>query len=372
MKKPLLILFVLCLLGFWGCKKIEQQAAVTPQVPILDNNQQEALQYLETFRSEAQLRGLNLNVKNVRFKFEDLLSKGYWGFCNNSQTDANGKFLIDLEKPVNISLDPQVWKAMSNLEKEWLVFHECGHCVLGRIHLNQTFGNGESASIMSAGDAGVYGGNNAYHGFKKEYYVNELFKSDGKYKTNTPVPFWASFDGADYHNGKKKTVFVESFDSNKNRWPDGENAISGGYYAVKNTTDKGFKAPFAILPNTDYEVEFEVKNTSDAQLISFAFGGSVASERVSSLISYKEQALFFGIPELPILNLFATLYDRLQPDKFNKISIRKINDKLYYYVNKQPFYITTAPKFSNNDPLWFLNTSATAFYIDNVVYSTLE
>jgi hypothetical protein len=57
--------------------------------------------------------------------------------------------------------------------KEYIVFHELGHCVLNRPHTEDSFSNGVCSSIMRSGNGGCY---DYYNRFTRQYYVDELFE----------------------------------------------------------------------------------------------------------------------------------------------------------------------------------------------------
>ena len=75
---------------------------------------------------------------------------------------------------------------------EVLIFHELGHCVLGRLHQNDYLPNGDPKSLMIQNELDQYacvydlsGDNDCNNLFKREYYLDELFDP------TTPTPDWA-------------------------------------------------------------------------------------------------------------------------------------------------------------------------------------
>ncbi len=79
--------------------------------------------------------------------------------------------------------------------KEALIFHEIGHCILGRSHNNEPLPNGDPKSIMVIENQKLYwpciydidgnGGPDCNNTFKRAYYVDELFDE------NVQIPDWA-------------------------------------------------------------------------------------------------------------------------------------------------------------------------------------
>ncbi len=89
-----------------------------------------------------------------------------------------------------ISVNPRYcWE--NNYQKEALLFHEMGHCFLGRPDNNELLPSGDPKSLMVAGDINVYSPcvyqidpepcNNLP---RRSYYIDELFDP------NTPLPDW--------------------------------------------------------------------------------------------------------------------------------------------------------------------------------------
>lgn len=71
-----------------------------------------------------------------------------------------------------ITLDKTYWSRTTPLLREFLVFHELGHCVLGREHLDTQHSNGVCTSIMHSGKTGC---RNAYSTSTRSAYLDELF-----------------------------------------------------------------------------------------------------------------------------------------------------------------------------------------------------
>ena len=103
-------------------------------------------------------RVIEVKVKRVQMYFGD--AKGYAAYCEH-------RFFS------RVVVDKGHWDNLSLLDRELLVFHELGHCVLDADHREGTRSNGCPDSIMTAGDL--------RHEFKDhcypqdfEYYWDEL------------------------------------------------------------------------------------------------------------------------------------------------------------------------------------------------------
>ncbi|MEO1714224.1 MAG: hypothetical protein AAFU60_12900, partial [Bacteroidota bacterium] len=84
-----------------------------------------------------------------------------------------------------ITLDPIWWERSDENEREWLVFHELGHCVLGRDHRNEQTPEGTCRSMMRGNEDGFGCSIDLYSEGWRKYLIDELFLE------NTPLPEWA-------------------------------------------------------------------------------------------------------------------------------------------------------------------------------------
>lgn len=111
--------------------------------------------YVEKFK---ELYSLNFHI---RVEFEDL-EKTYVGMCY---------YWDDGHREIGIDQDR--WQRLSADEREVLIFHELGHCILNRDHVEELghVGKYENApkSIMHP-----YIFSDPYYALNRQYYFNEL------------------------------------------------------------------------------------------------------------------------------------------------------------------------------------------------------
>lgn len=127
--------------------------------------------YIQSFFTEANLRGLEWNETQFDFKiqFGDT-EPGTGGFCNfNTNT---------------ITVNPDEWTVRDERQKEQLIFHELGHCLLNRVHKNVESASGECYSYMPGTEDGFGCCINYYSDYWRNYYIDELFDP------STPLPSW--------------------------------------------------------------------------------------------------------------------------------------------------------------------------------------
>lgn len=122
--------------------------------------------YIEKFKIEAKNRSLGHIVSDLRVRIHFAEGKiDYEGKC------SPGKFK-------HITINEQFWNKLDTLQKEALIFHELGHCILGREHKNKTTENGECLSLMDGKENGFECSNNYYCPSWRKYYIDELFGSN--------------------------------------------------------------------------------------------------------------------------------------------------------------------------------------------------
>ncbi|GLR15866.1 hypothetical protein [Portibacter lacus] len=123
----------------------------------------ELWEYYEEFEFQAEKRGLTLDLSNLKVNGEisEIEEPGVAGSCQYGSAINN-----------HITIDKTFWDRSSNLNKEFVVFHELGHCVLFRGHDESQNSNGLCLSIMRSGIGTCI---DAYSDANRESYLNELF-----------------------------------------------------------------------------------------------------------------------------------------------------------------------------------------------------
>lgn len=131
--------------------------------------------YVQEFIAEGAKRGKDINFDDsgLSIQFSEFPLDGAAGLCRLGRYD--------------IEIDKANWFRFSERFRSYLLFHELGHCELDRLHRNNTFSDDSWKSILR-GDP-FKGIENrqpvAYFGFRKEYYLDELFDQ------STPDPEWS-------------------------------------------------------------------------------------------------------------------------------------------------------------------------------------
>ncbi len=165
MRIPIL-LFLLCMLA--SCVEDESVDTGRPQgfqsdEALFPTVTPELRPFYIAFEEEAAERGLEINLtqEEVTGNIVQLGNMGVLGVCVRSD-----------EEPNRVAVDQEVWSQASQELKELIVFHELGHCILDREHLDDDE-NGVCVSIMNSGLSGCE--ISLEDETTREEYLDELF-----------------------------------------------------------------------------------------------------------------------------------------------------------------------------------------------------
>ena len=119
--------------------------------------------FFRSFEKEGAIRGLNIDLKSIEITgvIEELEEEGVAGQCSYAS-----------HQPNHIVIDRQFWLNSSDLYKEFVVFHEIGHCFLLRDHREDQYDDGTCVSLMRSG-LGACRDN--YNPSNRTVYLDELF-----------------------------------------------------------------------------------------------------------------------------------------------------------------------------------------------------
>ena len=118
----------------------------------------------EAFEGAASNRGMIISM----------LDEGVGAVFAATTDNAAGQCVAKSNGEHYIRIDEDYWKKASALEKEFLVFHELGHCVLGRSHDDTSSANGACMSMMTSGLGGC---RLNYSSQTREGFIDELFSN---------------------------------------------------------------------------------------------------------------------------------------------------------------------------------------------------
>lgn len=124
---------------------------------------QRLISYYKTFEEEGKKRGIDIDLKTTQISAEigAIHENNVIGTCQF------GRFFDN-----HITIDDAFWDRSSVLGREFVVFHELGHCFLNRGHKEDSTSEGLCVSLMRSGNGRC---NDAYNTRNREYYLDELF-----------------------------------------------------------------------------------------------------------------------------------------------------------------------------------------------------
>ena len=147
-------LFVIFVLFLSACNKDDNDIVETDL---------ELIPYFDMFAEEGLERGLLVDYEAERIE-------GLLQFINDG--NILGKCFQNEVKPRKVIIDINFWNQANEYEKQFLVFHELGHCFLLRGHDNSLDSDGNCVSIMRASvDACDFN----FDDSTREAYLDELF-----------------------------------------------------------------------------------------------------------------------------------------------------------------------------------------------------
>ncbi len=157
--------WIICLFLLVAISCSEDSPVVEPQA--VYDVAPEFESYVQEFIAEGAKRG-----ETIDFSDSGLSIK----FSEAPLNTANGRCFLGRHQ---IEIDKEDWFSFSALFRSYLLFHELGHCELDRLHKNDQFSDGSWKSILK-GDP--FAGEDLrkpvpYFGFRKDYYIDELFNS---------------------------------------------------------------------------------------------------------------------------------------------------------------------------------------------------
>lgn len=141
-----------------GCTKESSENLIVEELTI----DVALLPYFERFVTEGANRGVTI----------DLVEKRIEGFLIDiEETDVAGQCSYSATSTRKVNIDINYWNSATDLEKEFVVFHELGHCYLERTHSDAQ----ENRSCISIMHSGTSGCRFRYNSTSRSDYLDELF-----------------------------------------------------------------------------------------------------------------------------------------------------------------------------------------------------
>ena len=169
-QKALLFGFAITFLTFTACSDQVDDISPNEEIPTIGQEVQaydgvhpEIWDYFNSFEVEGLARGIDVDLRaaGISGVIEEILEDGVVAQSSHSS-----------ENPKQIIIDATFWENTSDLAKEFVIFHELGHCYLARDHREGTHEDGTCLSIMRSGPDVC---RDNYTPTKRSDYLDELF-----------------------------------------------------------------------------------------------------------------------------------------------------------------------------------------------------
>lgn len=321
-------------------------------------------EYVVRFENEASERNLTLNLHNdgLIIEFADL-KDNQAGLCH-------------YENPIRIEIDRTYWQAISPTKgadymKENLLFHELGHGILKRDHLNTTLENDDWKSIMCGGDkVDNRPWNINYRGLRRDYYVDELFNE------STSVPDFSSMQLRVDTSGYIQQKYL-SFDTEKNAdsgWSMSDNvnysiSIDNKKLKFQSKIDYPYfiftESSVDVLSDFSFQVEIQCQPLNTTDQYGIIFGLNNSSENIEYFSINNSQKMYTGN------RLWYSYYTELNKSviksgESNKLFVFKKGTMLYYFINDVYVYCSEIEITESGKYFGFIVPSNGTVWLDNM------
>jgi len=165
-------ILIACIILILGCQKKNDFVYNVPA---------EFEPYVKSFISEANARGHFIRINNLIIQYD--YSQSFL-ICGKSNVISAHN---DVQKIISVNAQ-KCWQ--NDIQLETLIFHELGHCILGRNHDMNLLPKGDPKSIMYPDNIELYSpcvyaiNGTCDNLYRRSYYIDELFTP------STPVPDW--------------------------------------------------------------------------------------------------------------------------------------------------------------------------------------
>jgi len=355
------LLFVI-LLGFVSCKDKDEYSINSAFTTILQH-----------FEDEGSIRGRTFNLKQTGLivEFADL--------------DENTAGLCHYEDPIRIEIDKSYWNEISSsagadLMKENLLFHELGHGLLGRKHLNKILENGDWKSMMCGGDkVDDRPWNINYRGMRRAYYLDELFNE------STPAPdFLSNLFGADIAGFTPSMYFSFNSESKQDTGFDlvdnssFKTTIDNSRLKFQSKLNKALllyiSTSINILSDFIFEVTFQYPTGNATDQYGLLFGTVPAdptndSESIEYFSINNNRKMFMGNRTWYSFYTQSSKPEILAGGK-NTLKVVKIKQMLYYFINNVYGYCSEIEATESGTNFGFMTPPNGIIWLDDFTIST--
>lgn len=161
--KSLMWVALLGIVSLTACDKDEEADIIFMEERAFSGVDERLWPFFIRFEERAAERGIAIDLisEGITGIIEEIDDENVAGSCNFSRRAAN-----------HVIIDAEFWERASILNKEFVVFHELGHCSLLRDHREGADANGKCLSMMRSG---LEECRDNYSALTRSVYWDELF-----------------------------------------------------------------------------------------------------------------------------------------------------------------------------------------------------
>ncbi len=327
--------------------------------------------YVVLFEQDALKRNKILNLKTSGLIVE---------FATLKDNQAG---LCHYETPIRIEIDKEYWaklkgKSGEALMKENLLYHELGHGILNRRHLNTTLENGDWKSIMCGGDkVNERPWNINYRGMRRAYYVDELFNE------STTAPSFSTLTLAADTNVFKRKIYL-SFDTENKADAGWDMTDNVGYkisidkkrllFESKATNSYFIFGQTTVDSKNDFsfEIKMQCESPNKSDNYGLVFGNKDIGDKAIE---------YFSVNNNSKMNMgnrgWYSFYTELSvptilPMGINILKIVRLSNILYYFINDKYVYSTESELIDSGNYFGFIVPSKSKLWLDDMQISVLK
>lgn len=279
------------------------------------------------------------------------------------------------------------WKN-SEMSREQLIYHELGHCILGRGHTKDTLQNGQPASIMKPSGETLYG--SVMSQYKRAYYLDELFnplvdKPSWAQITETYEGTYATVDTVFYENFQVDSI-LEPMDADSllmvdslliDKWSLGENSVSkrslhDGQLEIESFKYGTYFVPFHVDVDTVSNFEIRINSTMHSVSqgsVSFYWGGENV-RNIFAIVFNKSGYVSIGQVNKGVVS--AQYNTPVLLNEPNEILIRKLDKYYFFYMNGHFIDKLNFAPFEGSLFGFGVSGKPTKVWMNNISVTTIE
>ncbi|MEI7504528.1 MAG: hypothetical protein WCJ61_14710 [Paludibacter sp.] len=326
--------------------------------------------YLQRFETIAATHKDTFNVNTDGLIIE---------FANLKDNTAG---LTHYEDPIRIEIDQTYWNDISttagaDMMKEDLIFHELGHGLLNRSHLNTTLENGDWKSMMCGGDkVNERSWNINYHGERRAYYLNELFDE------STPAPNIASKQLLVDTTGFSSSLSLNFNTSKPTDFPvvdvaEYKRNLANGRLCYQSKMADAYLLLYLsnVINNLKSDFSFQLTIQSSSSNVNDQFGLIFKTDSINQYSKFDDYFTINNNQKMYMGNYtWYSYFTELEKPIIlangkNTLKVFKIGGMLYYFINKQYCYsneiVGTYPQYN----FGFMVPPNGTVWLDNLIIS---